>query len=60
MSEVKRAAGAELDADAVRAFLKAHLETVRSDPELLGELGLRIDAANIGGRDESLDHRDLA
>lgn len=48
MSEVERAHEDDaLDIDLVRAFIKARPETLRDDPELLRELGLRIDAANI-------------
>lgn len=38
---------AALQAPRVKAFLRAHPETVRDDPELLETLGLRIDAANL-------------
>ena len=38
---------AALQAPRVKAFLRAHPETVRDDPELLDALGLRIDAANL-------------
>ena len=35
------------DAEAVRAVLRAHRDLVREDGELLAELGLRLDVANI-------------
>jgi len=35
------------DAEAVRALLRAHRDLVREDGELLAELGLRLDVANI-------------
>ena len=38
---------AALQAPRVKAFLRAHPETVRDDPELLAGLGLRLDAANM-------------
>ncbi|HEX6860875.1 MAG TPA: DUF484 family protein [Caulobacteraceae bacterium] len=47
MSEASWAAEADLDAEAVRAFVKANPDVLRNDPELLGELGLRLDAANV-------------
>ena len=43
---VKRGA-AEPDWREVRAFLKAHPSLVREDAELLSDLGLRINAANV-------------
>jgi uncharacterized protein YigA (DUF484 family) len=33
--------------EAVRGLLRSHAEWLRGDPELLAELGLRLDAANI-------------
>lgn len=39
--------GIEPDWRAVRAFLKAHPALVREDAELLSDLGLRINAANV-------------
>src|SRR5207253_3091376 len=38
---------AALQAPRVKAFLRAHPETVRDDAELLAQLGLRVDAANL-------------
>jgi uncharacterized protein YigA (DUF484 family) len=38
---------AALQAPRIKAFLRAHPETVHDDPDLLRELNLRIDAANI-------------
>jgi hypothetical protein len=38
---------AALQAPRVKAFLRAHPETVREDPDLLATLGLRLDAANL-------------
>jgi uncharacterized protein len=35
------------DAQTVRAFLKVHRDIVREDGELLSDLGLRLDVANI-------------
>jgi len=39
--------GAAEEPDALKAMLRAHRELVLGDPELLAELGLRLDAANI-------------
>jgi hypothetical protein len=39
--------GAAEEADALKALLRAHRDFVLGDPELLAELGLRLDAANI-------------
>lgn len=48
MSEAIWSKAAELvDPRVVRDFLKANPDYIRNDPELLDELGLRIDAANI-------------
>ena len=47
MSEATWLKGDEAEADAIREFLKAHPEFVRNDPDLLQDLGLRIDAANV-------------
>jgi uncharacterized protein YigA (DUF484 family) len=47
MSEANRAKAADFDADAIREFLKANPDLIRNDPELLSDLGLRIDAANV-------------
>ena len=35
------------EGDTVKALLRAHREVVLSDPRLLAELGLRLDAANV-------------
>jgi uncharacterized protein YigA (DUF484 family) len=45
MSEATQMAAFE--EDALRALLRANPELIRGDPELLSELGLRIDAANV-------------
>ncbi|MGH7022876.1 MAG: DUF484 family protein [Caulobacteraceae bacterium] len=47
--EVVGAARAEAadEGDAVRALLRAHRDVILKDQDLLGELGLRLDAANI-------------
>jgi len=47
MSEATWAKAGELDADTLREALKANPDLVRNDPELLQDLGLRIDAANV-------------
>jgi hypothetical protein len=47
MSEATWAKAGELDADALRELLKANPDLVRNDPDLLKDLGLRIDAANV-------------
>jgi uncharacterized protein YigA (DUF484 family) len=47
MSEATWAKAGELDADALREILRANPDLVRNDPELLTDLGLRIDAANV-------------
>jgi len=47
MSEATWAKAGELDAEALRELLKANPDLVRNDPELLNDLGLRIDAANV-------------
>jgi len=47
MSEATWAKAGELDADALREILKANPDLVRNDPDLLKDLGLRIDAANV-------------
>lgn len=47
MSEATWAKAGELDADALREALKANPDLIRNDPELLTDLGLRIDAANV-------------
>ena len=45
MSEATWAKAGELDANALRELLKANPDLVRNDPDLLKDLGLRIDAA---------------
>lgn len=47
MSEATWAKAGELDANALRELLKANPDLVRNDPDLLKDLGLRIDAANV-------------
>jgi len=47
MSEATWAKAGELDGQALRELLKANPDLVRNDPELLKDLGLRIDAANV-------------
>ena len=46
-AEAKAETQAQISWDAVQAFLRADPALLRSDPELLGELGLRIHAANV-------------
>jgi len=45
MNDANRAQADDLDA--IREVLKANPDLIRNDPALLGELGLRIDAANV-------------
>jgi uncharacterized protein len=47
MSEASVTQMASSDWDQIRVFLTAHPELIREDGELLGALGLRIDAANV-------------
>jgi uncharacterized protein YigA (DUF484 family) len=47
LKDAESAIGPIADAQTVRAFLRVHREIVREDAELLGELGLRLDVANI-------------
>jgi uncharacterized protein YigA (DUF484 family) len=48
MDATRTAIGAELfDNDGVRDYLRAHPEVLREDDVLLGELGLRVDVANV-------------
>jgi hypothetical protein len=42
-----KAAEAQAGWPSVRAFLKNHPNLLREDPELMSELGLRLDAANV-------------
>ncbi len=46
-AEAKAETQAQISWDAVQDFLRADPALLRSDPELLGELGLRIHAANV-------------
>ena len=46
-AEQGMAAGEAVDAESVRALLRAHRDLVREDGELLADLGLRLDIANI-------------
>jgi len=47
MNDANRTAASDDDLALVREILTANPEILRNDPELLGELGLRIDAANV-------------
>ena len=48
MDATRTAIGGELfDNDGVRDYLRAHPDVLREDDGLLGELGLRIDVANV-------------
>ncbi|MBV9997332.1 MAG: DUF484 family protein [Caulobacteraceae bacterium] len=48
LTDVLRARAHESARDAaIRAFLKSRPEFLRDDPDLLGDLGLRVDAANL-------------
>ena len=47
MSEASWSKAADLDPQAVLDLLRANPELIRGDAELLAELGLRLDAANI-------------
>lgn len=48
MSDATRATKkTTVDADSVRAFLRTQPQFLRQDEDLLGELGLKVDAANV-------------
>lgn len=47
MSDATNASRKPVDAESVRDFLRVQPEFLRQDENLLGELGLRLDAANV-------------
>src|SRR4051812_35221647 len=47
MSDATNANRKPVDAESVRDFLRTEPEFLRHDEDLLGELGLRVDAANV-------------
>ena len=47
MSDATNASRKTVDAESVRDFLRVQPEFLRHDEDLLGELGLRVDAANV-------------
>ncbi|MGI9169859.1 MAG: DUF484 family protein [Caulobacteraceae bacterium] len=46
-AELERAADTQADAETVKTLFRRHRDMVREDGELLAELGLRLDVANI-------------